>query len=172
MSEPPSKRARMEEDADTHGDVKEDVTSTQKFIMADRPVENWCPHDLHLVKPDGKVITIKPTGDPLRVHTDPPYMRGSIRGVLVRSYVVPRSFSDTDKIRLKHADAMGSILIVSEYCARALVHSDVPYESPLMSPCTQPECVVRDKDGKITGCKALTIHNQWAFADEEIRLLS
>ncbi len=104
---------------------------------------NLTPHEITLVREDGEVVKIPPSGQVARVKVEQEVVN-EINGIPI----VKTTFGDIEGLPEPQE---GKIFIVSSIVAQAAARTDV------VAPDTSPQGVIRDENGRIVGVKRFQI---------------
>lgn len=108
---------------------------------------NATPHELNIIREDGSVLTLSPSGHAVRVGTDR-ILKGTRSGV--QFFEVAYGAVDFDGLNLEEVFEGSLIVIVSAIVLAAL---PLTYATHFAS----PGDLVRNDEGQPIGCKGLTI---------------
>ena len=109
-------------------------------------IVNLTPHELNIYLPNGKVLTIKPSGTVARVRTSQ-MKEGSVYGIPV----VRTQYLDVEGLPPKKEDTIYIASTLVTQIARQMMRNDV------FAPDTGPQSAVRDETGRIIGVRRLQI---------------
>ena len=108
---------------------------------------NATPHELNIIREDGSVLTLSPSGHVVRVGTDR-ILKGERDGV--QFYDAVYGIVEYDGLNVVDIIDNGDIVVVS---ALALAALPLSFASNFVS----PGDLVRNDEGQPIGCKGLTI---------------